>query len=413
MSIFSFNWDINIVYIIFYWLIDIGFRLAMHLKYLKESRSFSEKEYITQLIYVFLLNISDLFSGFLVLYTKFVTKRERKDKIPLRKNRGSRGYSLIHEGINKYCRHKFLRNLILITILDYIANSLDTIAFAITKAKNENIYHQAQIDIVNTFDILMRYILSIFIQKMVVFRHRQFSIILIIIVFSILLFADFFFMHHFKDPDIKPEFTLIHIGINFIAIIFLPIKDILIQRIFNYNYLLPHQLMFLKSLVETIITIIIISILVPFSVSIFPLNLGIYNILAMIGYIIFVFFRSLIYLKIIYNLSAQSVSVLIIGKSLADLIVEIINYSTDDNKKTFLDIILLIMEFLVILIITFATLVYDEIIIIKKCNLDINTKKGIRNRLGDDLLQVIDNIRSSTEANLIETREGEIDIEES
>ena len=406
MSIFSFNWDINIVYIIFYWLIDIGFRLAMHLKYLKESRSFSEKEYITQLIYVFLLNISDLFSGFLVLYTKFVTKRERKDKIPLRKNRGSRGYSLIHEGINKYCRHKFLRNLILITILDYIANSLDTIAFAITKAKNENIYHQAQIDIVNTFDILMRYILSIFIQKMVVFRHRQFSIILIIIVFSILLFADFFFMHHFKDPDIKPEFTLIHIGINFIAIIFLPIKDILIQRIFNYNYLLPHQLMFLKSLVETIITIIIISILVPFSVSIFPLNLGIYN-------IIFVFFRSLIYLKIIYNLSAQSVSVLIIGKSLADLIVEIINYSTDDNKKTFLDIILLIMEFLVILIITFATLVYDEIIIIKKCNLDINTKKGIRNRLGDDLLQVIDNIRSSTEANLIETREGEIDIEES
>ena len=413
MSIFSFNWDINIVYIIFYWLIDIGFRLVMYLKYLKESRSFSEKEYITQLIYVFLLNISDLFSGFLVLYTKFVTKRERKDKIPLRKNRGSRGYSLIHEGINKYCRHKFLRNLILITILDYIANSLDTIAFAITKAKNENIYHQAQIDIVNTFDILMRYILSIFIQKMVVFRHRQFSIILIIIVFAILLFADFFFMHHFKDPDIKPEFTLIHIGINFIAIIFLPIKDILIQRIFNYNYLLPHQLMFLKSLVETIITIIIISILVPFSVSIFPLNLGIYNILVMIGYIIFVFFRSLIYLKIIYNLSAQSVSVLIIGKSLADLIVEIINYSTDDNKKTFLDIILLIMEFLVILIITFATLVYDEIIIIKKCNLDVDTRKGISKRLGDDLLQVIDNIRSSTEANLIETREGEIDIEES
>ena len=118
-------------------------------------------------------------------------------------------------------------------------------------------------------------------------------------------------------------------------------------------------------------------------------------------------------MKIIYNLSAQSVSVLIIGKSLAGSIVEIINYSTDDNKKTFLDIILLIMEFLVILIITFATLVYDEIIIIKKCNLDVDTRKGISKRLGDDLLQVIDTIRSSTEANLIETREGEIDIEES
>ena len=171
--------------------------------------------------------------------------------------------------------------------------------------------------------------------------------------------------------------------------------------------------MFLKSLVDIIITLIIIIFVASFSVPVFPLKFETYTILVYIGYIIFVFFRSLIYLKIIYNLSAQSVSVLIIGKSLAGSIVEIINYSTDDNKKTFLDIILLIMEFLVILIITFATLVYDEIIIIKKCNLDVDTRKGISKRLGDDLLQVIDTIRSSTEANLIETREGEIDIEES
>ena len=413
MSIFSFNWDINIVYIIFYWLIDIGFRLVMYLKYLKESRSFSEKEYITQLIYVFLLNISDLFSGFLVLYTKFVTKRERKDKIPLRKNRGSRGYSLIHEGINKYCRHKFLRNLILITILDYIANSLDCISFAITNVTSEQIYHQAQIDIVNTFDILMRYILSIFILKIVVSRHRKFSIILIIIGFVILLPADFIFMYNNPEPDILPNTTLIHTGINFISVFCLPIKDILIQQIFNNKHILPHQLMFLKSLVEIIILIIVIIILATFSVPVFPLNFGTNTILVFIGYIIFAFFRNLIYLKIIYNLSAQSVSVLIIGRSLAGSLSEIINYSINNNEKTYLDTILLIIEFLGILIITFATLVYDEIIIIEKCNLDVDTKKGITKRSVNDLIQAIKTMRTPSEDYLREIGYDENEIEES
>ena len=414
MKLFSFNWNINIAYIIFYWLIDIGFRLVLYLKGSRDSRKFSEREDITQLIYVFLLNISNLFSGFLVLYTKFVTKNKTQIMMPNKQTKREREKSLIHEDVEINYQEKYFGKLIIITILDYIANSLDCISFAITNVTSEQIYHQAQIDIVNTFDILMRYILSIFILKIVVSRHRKFSIILIIIGFVILLPADFIFMYNNTDSDILPNTTLIHTGINFISVFCLPIKDILIQQIFNNKHILPHQLMFLKSLVEIIITIIVIIFVASFSVPVFPLKFETYTILVYIGYIIFVFFRSLIYLKIIYNLSAQSVSVLIIGKSLAGSIVEIINYNTNANRNISLDYsILLIMEFLGILIITFATLVYDEIIIIKKCNLDINTKKGIRNRLGDDLLQVIDNIRSSTEANLIETREGEIDIEES
>ena len=105
--------------------------------------------------------------------------------------------------------------------------------------------------------------------------------------------------------------------------------------------------------------------------------------------------------------SAQSVSVLIIGKSLAGSIVEIINYNTNANRNISLDYsILLIMEFLGILIITFATLVYDEIIIIKKCNLDIDTRKGISKRSGNDLIQTIKTMRSPTEDYL---REIELD----
>ena len=407
MKLFSFNWDINIVYIIFYWVIDIGFGLVFYLKDTRNSLKYSEREDITQLIYVSSRNISHLFAGFLVLYTKCVTKNKSKIIMPLRQTKSGRERSLIHEDVEINYQEKYFGKLILITILDYISNSLDGISFAITKVRSEQIYYQTEIDIINIFDILLRYIFSIFILKIVVSRHRKFSIILIIIGFVILLPADFIFMYNNTDSDILPNTTLIHTGINFISVFCLPIKDILIQQIFNNKHILPHQLMFLKSLVEIIITIIVIIFVASFSVPVFPLKFETYTILVYIGYIIFVFFRSLIYLKIIYNLSAQSVSVLIIGKSLAGSIVEIINYNTNANRNISLDYsILLIMEFLGILIITFATLVYDEIIIIKKCNLDIDTRKGISKRSGNDLIQTIKTMRSPTEDYL---REIELD----
>ena len=413
MKLFSFNWDINIVYIIFYWLIDICIHLVLYLKDTRNSRKYSEREDITQLIYVSSRNISDLFAGFLVLYTKCVTKNKSKIIMPLRQTKSGRERSLIHEDVEINYQEKYFGKLIIITILDYISNSLYCISFAITKVRSEQIYYQTQIDIINTFDILLRYIFSIFILKIVVSRHRKFSIILIIIGFVILLPADFIFMYNNTDSDILPNTTLIHTGINFISVFCLPIKDILIQQIFNNKHILPHQLMFLKSLVETIILIIVIIILASFSVPVFPLNFGTNTILVFIGYILFVFFRSLIYLKIIYNLSAQSVSVLIIGRSLAGSLSEIINYSINNNEKTYLDTILLIIEFLGILIITFATLVYDEIIIIEKCNLDVDTKKGITKRSVNDLIQAIKTMRTPTEDYLREIGYDENEIEES
>ena len=167
MKLFSFNWDINIAYIIFYWLIDIGFRLVLYLKGSRDSRKFSEREDITQLIYVFLLNISNLFSGFLVLYTKFVTKNKTQIMMPNKQTKREREKSLIHEDVEINYQEKYFGKLIIITILDYIANSLYCISFAITKARSEQIYYQTQIDIINTFDILMKYIFSIFILKII------------------------------------------------------------------------------------------------------------------------------------------------------------------------------------------------------------------------------------------------------
>ena len=84
-------------------------------------------------------------------------------------------------------------------------------------------------------------------------------------------------------------------------------------------------------------------------------------------------------MKIIYHFSSQSVSFLVISESVTGSINEIIVFIKDPEKEA-TDIILLILELIGILIIAFATLLYDEVIIIKKWNLDQNVKSGIISR---------------------------------
>ncbi len=69
-------------------------------------------------------------------------------------------------------------------------------------------------------------------------------------------------------------------------------------------------------------------------------------------------------LNVIYYYSSQSVSFLIISESISYSIVEIIKSNEKDN------IIILVVEIICIIFSTFATLIYDEIIVIKKWGLD-------------------------------------------
>ena len=86
------------------------------------------------------------------------------------------------------------------------------------------------------------------------------------------------------------------------------------------------------------------------------------------------------------NLS-QSVSFLVISESVTGSINEIIEFIKDENKEP-LDILLLILEMIGILIIAFATLLYDEVIIIKKWKLDENVKSGIISRGEEDMIKL-------------------------
>jgi hypothetical protein len=355
-------------------------------EYFQMSDDNVQNEYL----YVIISNIGDLLSGFLVLYTKYSTKSKNPETRTLSKTNSQ--IELIYEDTENYKNQKFIRKMIIIGILEYISRSLYWMAYAITKAKREEVSHQLQKDLLNTVDIFMRYIFSIFILKVVFHKHRLFSIYLIAGSFIVLLISDFFYVG--LDEKLNLVVTLGYVGIIAFRAVSFPLVDTFIRQLFEDNYILPDSLMFIKSLIQVVSVAIITPILYySFGVQL-DIHFGTENIIIIIVYILAHFVKQYFLLKIIYHFSAQSASFLVISESVSGSITGIIDFFKDEDKQ-FFDIFFLIIEFLAILLIAFATLTYDEIIIIHKCGLDENTKGGIINRAQDEMIKLNDIVDDS------------------
>lgn len=388
MAFITFNWTKNFLYVISYWVLEIIFRIlySSQSEYFSLTENPAQKEYIN----VILLNIGDLLSGFLVLYTKYSTKSKNPETRTLSKTNSQ--IELIYEDTENYKNQKFIRKMIIIGILEYISRSLYWMAYAITKAKREEVSHQLQKDLLNTVDIFMRYIFSIFILKVVFHKHRLFSTYLIGGSFIVLLISDFFYVG--LNEKLNLVVTLGYVGIIAFRAVSFPLVDTFIRQLFEDNYILPDSLMFIKSLIQVVSVGIITPILYySFGVQL-DIHFGTENIIIIIVYILAHFVKQYFLLKIIYHFSAQSASFLVISESVSGSITGIIDFFKDEDKQ-FFDIFFLIIEFLAILLIAFATLTYDEIIIIHKCGLDENTKGGIINRAQDEMIKLNDIVDDS------------------
>ena len=105
------------------------------------------------------------------------------------------------------------------------------------------------------------------------------------------------------------------------------------------------------------------------------------NIKIIFLYIVVTFSKAYLVLKVIYYFSSQSVSFLIIAESITDSITQIIKDIGSGNDKFYF----IIMEIIAILIALFATLIYDEIIIIKKWEFDENVATEIIKRANTEI----------------------------
>ena len=78
MSLLTWNFDKNIIYVIVYWVLEIVYHILLSNEgqFFKITNDTVHDEYI----FVILYNISDLLAGFFILYNK-CTSKQKKMKI--------------------------------------------------------------------------------------------------------------------------------------------------------------------------------------------------------------------------------------------------------------------------------------------------------------------------------------------
>ena len=386
MSLLSFNWDNHFIYAIIYWILEILVRLGMYLRwqYYKMSDSDVENEYI----YVVFLTIADLFAGFLVLYVKCTFQRQRQKKNSLIKVKQTK--TLVDKYYDNFKQNKnknLIKRLLIICTLTYLSRSLYWISYAITGAKNEDVSHTLQKDVVNSIDIFMRCIFSIFILHIVIHRHRIVSMGGILVGFCILLPADFILLS--RDKTKKLGLTAGYVALLALRGLSIPFEDTLIKILYTENYLLPEKFMLFRGITVGVIIIVITPILY-FSFGLtWKISFQAGNYVSSSIYIITSFVKSYFLLKIIFHFSSQSVSFLVISESVSGSVFQIIGFVNDKDKEA-VEYILVTMELIGIFIIAFSTLIYDEVVIINKWELNRNVRKGIISRGEEEVVKSIE-----------------------
>ena len=371
MSFLTINCNISFIYVLIYWLLEIFVRLIMYYKweYFKISDDAAETEYMF-LIYP---SISKLFSGILIIYINCVVSKKsgykNKNKVKL----------IYKNPIGKKTKYYYLK-LLLISFLEILSYSFYFIFFLFMKGENENISSKTAKDVFTLLDIIIRYILSIIILKIKIFKHHIWSIFAIIIGFF--LIVPFDICDVYFEEEINNVVASIYIGVISLKSVFYPLENTYVKKFFNEFYVLPEYLLFSIGVVEVIIFLIITPILYALNVLKFNFNFGTEIVTMTIIYIFTKAVREYILIKFIYLFSSQFVAFLIISLPISGSIMDIINFirAKDKSQIPVYAYISFPFELISLGFIIFGTLMYDEIIIVNKFGLNFNVKKGIIER---------------------------------
>ena len=367
MELFTWNFNKNFIFVIVYWVLEIA--VIILLDQLGEKFTMTNDMVIDEYISVILINIADLLAIFLILYSKCATKSNKIE------TKGTKIQSdLIYKKFDKLKKIFYIK-LIVVAVLDYISHSSYWISYSITRARAGNFSTTLPKNIKIALDIIVRYILSVFILKIVVYKHRIFSMITIGIGLAIFIINDILLIIFGSNYELSK--TFIFAAIASISGFTYPIEDTLIKQIFSEEYLFPANFQFYRGITE----LILIAVITPILFFSFKLKLVfVGNVSIMIPALIINaladFIKSFITFKIIYHYSSQSVSFLRISQSFGSSITKFIGIFGNNNGRGW-KIILIILEFISVIIILFASLVYDEIVIINKWGLNKNVKLGI------------------------------------
>ena len=318
---------------------------------------------IIELFNLICYNIADLLSGFLVLYTYISSRSDKKETIVKKKSKNVIQYDLIYNDLS--IRENKYSFILLISFLEFIGRFSDFFFYLIL---NINRIRDGEITWLISIDILSRIVFSNLILKSKIYNHHILSIILTILGLCSMSAGAFIII---KDTELSNWPYFISLAIKFVI---LSLEDVINKLLLTDKFLLPQSLMFLRGLFNSIMFVFFILFIylmkyMDFSFNINDSKSNIYiQISLIIVYTFFAFLRSFSVIKVIDIFSPQHVSFLNVIFYLFRLLNCRIN--SKDN------IALIINDSLCLFIIAFSTLVFNEILIIKACGLDENTKNG-------------------------------------
>lgn len=355
MALFSFTCQKSYLYFLVFWILD--FCISMQrMFYLSSEISSIESLKKSEFIYINLKTVSDLCAGFLILHTyirmKKINQKEEQKTVEKVKNKLSR-------------KHKYIF-IFLISLLEFICRSTDFFYLIIIKRFT---IRTGEIAWLISVDFFARILISRRVLKLRLFRHHYFSLVLVILGFFSMSICAF---KAISDYELNnwPYFIFI-----IIKNILLPLEDVYNKILLTDKFLLPHYLMFWRGLFNCIFLALFgLCIIVPGVITYdfntpneMNSNITIF-LFHKIIYIIFSFCRAFIYLKVVDVFSPQHVA---FCNAAFELYLLIICRCKNDKS-----ILILILDIFSLIVIIFATLIFNELLIINAFGFNQNTKKG-------------------------------------
>ena len=340
-----------------------------------------------------LYTIGDLLCG---IFSYIIKERTQSVKIDIqpRSTNSSKNTSgkinlidinpLIYNDEERKIKYKSLKRVLFLSVFDILGQSC-SIIFCIIYEKNYQKIPYYSINLSLIFDIIIRFFFNRYILGQEFYPHYNLSISICIISFFILSASDLYYI-----INLNKIYHLIYLLLTILKIIFYALENVEGKKGLNYEFLNVYNLLFYKGIIQTFIFIIISILLIIFKKEniIFHLFFNINsfkNFILIFCYVILNMISNICLWKVIDIYGIQHLTIIKGGVCfiyyINDLIDKELEYQKDEKIYIFFfsDIFGYILLF-------FATLIHNEIIILNCCNFNNKTYKILKEKEKRDLL---------------------------
>lgn len=347
----------------------------------KSEENIVQKRYFDVLTNV----LSDCLQGIIVLFSRIRNKKQSNNN---NINNHMQLYNTLKDNKDtKNGKHRissFFKIMLQISLLDFFCQLLFLVYVLIFNT--DNVIERKNQNFLLIIDILSRFLFCRFILETYFYRHHIVSMIINFVVFIILGFFDFHTI--FAQVNIELSFYFVFLIILTIAY---SLEDVLNKIALSRESLTPYSLLFYKGVFQ-IPLVIITSIIIIFIENPFTLffnlnnNFKLYVLGRRALFIIFNILRSLFLVKVIDKFSSQHLSILKVLESLFMFCYFLI---VNEYENEVVHIPVILVSFLIL---TFTSLVYNEILVINICGLQDYTQHGLDLQAEKDLRDAVTEI---------------------